>query len=127
MPLLVAPRSSHGVALVDHHHHHHHQLHRQLHRAGSIVELQQTLQLQALEPNRIAPEQERIIAKAAESAVDFSMSKFKASSRHSLYRQFYGGDESPPYEKPEETATDDATTTPPTNQAVPGSCLEERL
>ncbi|XP_050072408.1 lateral signaling target protein 2 homolog [Anopheles maculipalpis] len=31
------------------------------------------------------------------------MSKFKASSRHSLYRQFYGGDESPPYEKPEET------------------------
>uniref|UniRef100_A0A182RGE1 POU domain protein n=1 Tax=Anopheles funestus TaxID=62324 RepID=A0A182RGE1_ANOFN len=96
MPLLVAPRSSHGVALVDHHHHHH-----QLHRSGSF----EVAQLYQPEPesNRIVPEQQLIGAKAADRAVDFSMSKFKASSRHSLYRQFYGGDESPPYEKPEET------------------------
>ncbi|XP_053661595.1 uncharacterized protein LOC128710768 [Anopheles marshallii] len=98
MPLLVAPRSSHGVALVDHHHH---LQYRQLHRSGSF-ETYQTHQPDP-EPNRAVPEPGLIVGKAADSAVDFSMSKFKASSRHSLYRQFYGGDESPPYEKPEES------------------------
>ncbi|XP_052893192.1 uncharacterized protein LOC128300966 [Anopheles moucheti] len=96
MPLLVAPRSSHGVALVDHQHHH--LQYRQLHRSSGSEN-------SVPEPNRVvAPEPKPFVGKAAaESAVDFSMSKFKASSRHSLYRQFYGGDESPPYEKPEET------------------------
>ncbi|XP_035908810.1 protein nubbin-like isoform X2 [Anopheles stephensi] len=87
MPLLVAPRSSHGVALVDHHRHH-----RQLHHRRSPSPV----------PNQTA-DQLGALSRSADRAVDFSMSKFKASSRHSLYRQFYGGDESPPYEKPEET------------------------
>ncbi|XP_062549253.1 protein nubbin-like isoform X2 [Armigeres subalbatus] len=44
---------------------------------------------------------------------DFTMSKFKASSRHPLYRQYYGAggggpDESPPYEKQEEQDNSDS-------------------
>lgn len=34
--------------------------------------------------------------------LDFTMSKFKTSSRHQLYRQFYGVEDSPPYDKLEE-------------------------
>uniref|UniRef100_A0A182S7K9 Uncharacterized protein n=1 Tax=Anopheles maculatus TaxID=74869 RepID=A0A182S7K9_9DIPT len=90
MPLLVARRSSHGVALVDHHHA---QLHRRRRSPSAVQSAPAPYQTtDALSATR-----------SADSAVDFSMSKFKASSRHSLYRQFYGGDESPPYEKPEET------------------------
>uniref|UniRef100_A0A182VFH2 Uncharacterized protein n=3 Tax=Anopheles merus TaxID=30066 RepID=A0A182VFH2_ANOME len=96
MPLLVAPRSSHGVALVDHQ-----PLYRlQPPRSGSVE-----LEHQSSPPPPPPPEGNGVAAppaRAADSAVDFSMSKFKASSRHSLYRQFYGGDESPPYEKPTE-------------------------
>uniref|UniRef100_A0ABK8FSN5 POU domain protein n=1 Tax=Anopheles gambiae TaxID=7165 RepID=A0ABK8FSN5_ANOGA len=95
MPLLVAPRSSHGVALVDHQ-----PLYRlQPPRSGSVeLEHQSSPPPPPPEGNGVAAPP----ARAADSAVDFSMSKFKASSRHSLYRQFYGGDESPPYEKPTE-------------------------
>uniref|UniRef100_A0AAG5D8M5 POU domain protein n=1 Tax=Anopheles atroparvus TaxID=41427 RepID=A0AAG5D8M5_ANOAO len=95
MPLLVAPRSSHGVALVDHHllqrqqqQPHQQQQHQSLHPLVSEDTLQQC----------------RRVQESGESAAErFTMSKFKASSRHSLYRQFYGGDESPPYEKPEDS------------------------
>lgn len=39
-----------------------------------------------------------------EQPLDFTMSKFKSSgTRHQLYRQFYGAEESPPYDKNEET------------------------
>lgn len=31
--------------------------------------------------------------------LDFTMSKFKTTPRHQLYRQFYGGEDSPPYNK----------------------------
>lgn len=37
-----------------------------------------------------------------EQPLDFTMSKFKTSTRHQLYRQFYGAEESPPYDKHEE-------------------------
>ncbi|XP_035796092.1 uncharacterized protein LOC118468899 isoform X2 [Anopheles albimanus] len=115
MPLLVAPSSTHGVALVDHHHHHHHLL---LHRHRSTISLQQQQQqLQEsqsvvhLDHEEQQQQQQQTTSELASNlaeragAVDFTMSKFKASSRHSLYRQFYGGDESPPYEKAEESDT----------------------
>lgn len=61
MPLLVAQRSSHRVAL-DH-----------------------------------------SSAPATDQPLDFTMSKFKTSTRHQLYRQYYGADDSPPpYVKHEE-------------------------
>ncbi|KAJ6647803.1 hypothetical protein Bhyg_03026 [Pseudolycoriella hygida] len=62
MPLLVAQRSSHGVAL-DHNH-----------SATSTTE----------------------------QPLDFTMSKFKTSTRHQLYRQFFRAEDSPPYNKHEE-------------------------
>lgn len=62
MPLLVAQRSSHGVAL-DHNH-----------SATSTTD----------------------------QPLDFTMSKFKTSTRHQLYRQFYRAEDSPPYDKHEE-------------------------
>ena len=67
MPLLVAPRSTHGVVVLDH-------------SATAAV------------------------AKAIDQPLDFTMSKFKSSAtaRHQLYRQFYGGEDSPPYDKHEE-------------------------
>lgn len=37
-----------------------------------------------------------------EQPLDFTMSKYKTSSRHSLYRQFYRAEDSPPYDKHEE-------------------------
>ncbi|XP_053677620.1 mastermind-like domain-containing protein 1 [Anopheles nili] len=108
MPLLVAPRSSHGVALVDHQHHHHHQRH--VGHPG-VFDLQQPQyqppnhpkQCSTAVTHEAASHHQLVSSRSADLAVDFSMSKFKASSRHSLYRQFYGGDESPPYEKPEES------------------------
>lgn len=62
MPLLVAQRSSHGVAL-DHNH---------------------------------------SAASTTDQPLDFTMSKFKTSTRHQLYRQFYRAEDSPPYDKHEE-------------------------
>lgn len=38
----------------------------------------------------------------SEQPLDFTMSKFKSSARHQLYRQFYGAEDSPPYDKHEE-------------------------
>lgn len=38
----------------------------------------------------------------SEQPLDFTMSKFKTTQRHPLYRQFYGAEESPPYDKQEE-------------------------
>lgn len=37
-----------------------------------------------------------------EQPLDFTMSKYKTSSRHPLYRQFYRAEDSPPYDKHEE-------------------------
>lgn len=37
-----------------------------------------------------------------EQPLDFTMSKFKTTARHQLYRQFYGAEDSPPYDKHEE-------------------------
>ncbi|XP_037025268.1 protein nubbin-like isoform X2 [Bradysia coprophila] len=67
MPLLVAQRSSHGVAL-DHNH---------------------------------------SAAGTTDQPLDFTMSKFKTSTRHQLYRQFYRTEDSPPYDKHEEEVTTD--------------------
>ncbi|XP_052864570.1 uncharacterized protein LOC128271169 [Anopheles cruzii] len=81
MPLLVAPSSTHGVALVD--------------PGRAPTNAYELVPQESHHTPRSRPE--------VCVAVDFTMSKFKASSRHSLYRQFYGADESPPYEKPDET------------------------
>lgn len=62
MPLLVAQRGSHGVALDRNH------------SATSTTD----------------------------QPLDFTMSKFKTSTRHQLYRQFYRAEDSPPYDKNEE-------------------------
>ncbi|XP_059617789.1 uncharacterized protein LOC132262528 [Phlebotomus argentipes] len=66
MPLLVAQRSSHRVAL-DH-----------------------------------------SSAPATDQPLDFTMSKFKTSTRHQLYRQYYGADDSPPPYKHEELENSDS-------------------
>ncbi|XP_049548431.1 myb-like protein AA [Anopheles darlingi] len=124
MPLLVAPSSTHGVALVDHHHHHlllhrhrstiqqqQQQQQQQHQEPQSVVQLDQQHQQQQQQKQQKQHQQQQTTSEVASNlaeragAVDFTMSKFKASSRHSLYRQFYGGDESPPYEKPEESDT----------------------
>lgn len=41
-------------------------------------------------------------ATVVEQPLDFTMSKFKTTSRHQLYNQFYGPEESPPYDRQEE-------------------------
>ncbi|XP_055684965.1 protein nubbin-like isoform X2 [Lutzomyia longipalpis] len=66
MPLLVAQRSSHRVAL-DH-----------------------------------------SSAPATDQPLDFTMSKFKTSTRHQLYRQYYGADDSPPPFKHDELENSDS-------------------
>lgn len=37
-----------------------------------------------------------------EQPLDFTMSKYKTTTRHPLYRQFYSAEDSPPYDKHEE-------------------------
>lgn len=79
MPLLVAQRSLHGVAALDH------QLQLQKIKTGKIIKTS------ASTPTGSVNEQQPL---------DFTMSKFKTttSSRHSaLYRKFYKPDDSPPY------------------------------
>ncbi|XP_055637092.1 homeobox protein 5-like isoform X2 [Toxorhynchites rutilus septentrionalis] len=105
MPLLVAQRTVHRVA-IDHqfnqlsfyqHRHRHH---------PSKLETKPTTPTSRVQFTKIEPSSEpdgRQEPTVDQQALDFTMSKFKASSRHPLYRQFYGGaDESPPYEQPEE-------------------------
>ncbi|XP_038108382.1 uncharacterized protein LOC6033627 isoform X2 [Culex quinquefasciatus] len=112
MPLLVVQRSAHGVALD-------HQFNHCFYQKPSKVS--------PPPPTRTTPTKtatatghvqftkiEEPLSAVDQQALDFTMSKFKASSaastaatRHPLYRQFYGAgggggggpDESPPYEK----------------------------
>lgn len=78
MPLLVAQRNTHGVVALDHHH------------GGS---------------HKTATTAQTTLTKSEQQPLDFTMSKFKSTSgtRHQLYRQFYGAEDSPPYDKHEET------------------------
>lgn len=117
MPLLVVQRSAHGVALD-------HQFNHCFYQKPSKVSPPPPPKAQ---PTRTTPTKtatatghvqftkiEEPLSAVDQQALDFTMSKFKASSaastaatRHPLYRQFYGAgagggggpDESPPYEK----------------------------
>lgn len=128
MPLLVVQRSAHGVALD-------HQFNQCFYQKPSKVNppspsppkptrttttsnktghVQFTSKIE--EPLSAVDRQQH------QQALDFTMSKFKASSAHPLYRQFYGAgggggsgggagagpDESPPYEKHEEQDNSDS-------------------
>ncbi|XP_055539119.1 uncharacterized protein LOC129726446 isoform X2 [Wyeomyia smithii] len=132
MPLLVARRSAHAVAL-DHQFNQcfyqqppYQQQKQQPQSANSqkpLLPTTTTVRVQFTEieprPRRKSPSAASIPAViATQQALDFTMSKFKANSatRHPLYRQFYGSgggsnsapDESPPYDKSEEQDNSDS-------------------
>lgn len=103
MPLLVAQRSAvHGVALD-------HQSNQSFYQQYQPFEADIRTSSERVQFTKI--DQPSAQSQSPSNGVDcqppqrvseFTMSKFKASSRHPLYRQYYGPDESPPYEKQEE-------------------------
>nr|XP_029720339.1 uncharacterized protein LOC109411763 [Aedes albopictus] len=126
MPLLVAQRSAvHGVAL-DHQfnqsfYQHYQPFETDIIRTSSPPSSERVQFTKIDHPSSSSSSSSASSAQSQSSpsnAVDcqprvseFTMSKFKASSRHPLYRQYYGGsgpDESPPYEKQEEQDNSDS-------------------
>ncbi|XP_021704007.1 protein nubbin isoform X2 [Aedes aegypti] len=109
MPLLVAQRSAvHGVALD-------HQSNQSFYQQYQPFEADIRTSSERVQFTKI--DQPSAQSQSPSNGVDcqppqrvseFTMSKFKASSRHPLYRQYYGPDESPPYEKQEEPDNSDS-------------------
>lgn len=106
MPLLVAQRSAvHGVALD---HQFNQCFYQQYQPMKTDIKTSNRVQFTKIDqplPSSTTQSPSNAVDRHSQQGLDFTMSKFKASSRHPLYRQYYGGggpDESPPYEKQEE-------------------------
>ncbi|XP_065095263.1 alpha-protein kinase 1-like isoform X2 [Ochlerotatus camptorhynchus] len=112
MPLLVAQRSAvHGVALD---HQFNQCFYQQYQPLKTDIKTSNRVQFTKIDqplPSSTTQSSSNAVDRHSQQGLDFTMSKFKASSRHSLYRQYYGGggpDESPPYEKQEEQDNSDS-------------------